>query len=169
VFTLSRTIDDVVYPAGTYIKNAIIDEASIVSGSITNVKIKDAAVDTLKVAGDSVTITNFVDFSDQSGSGPYTFSTNVNMAYDGDIVAIVTIRMFGSASGGSTAKYQAFIDGLEMSAINYVGSGLLGLQTLSASKSVSSGSRNITVTVSNLSGISSPSGDCQLTIFRRYR
>ena len=169
IFTSPRTVNDVVYPAGTYIKNAIIDEAAIVSGSITNVKIKDAAIDTLKVAGDSVTITSFVDFATQSGSGPYTFSTNVNMAYDGDIVAIATIKMFGSAGSGDTARYQVFIDGLEMSSINYTGPGLLGLQNLSASKSVSSGSRNITVTVSNLSGISSPSADCQLTLFRRYR
>lgn len=39
VFTSSRTVDGVVYPAGTYIKDAFIDDAAIVNGSITNAKI----------------------------------------------------------------------------------------------------------------------------------
>jgi len=173
-----------IYNAGATVwveQNEVIDGNLIVSGTVTanamnansitaeNGAIADLAVSTLKVAGDSITVTNFVDFADKYGAGPYTFSTNVSMAYAGDIVAIVTIRMFGSSSGGSTANYSLYVDGTLLSGISYTGSTLLGLHTLSGSKSVSSGSRNITVTVSNISGIFSPSADCQLTIFRRYR
>jgi len=49
VFTSSRTIDGVVYPAGTYIENAIIDEAAIINGSITNAKIKELSADKITV------------------------------------------------------------------------------------------------------------------------
>ena len=143
--------------------------AQIDNALITNAKIQNAAIDTLKVAGDSITITDFTDFSTQSGNGPYTFSTSVNMAYAGDIVAISTIEMFGTAGSGDTATFNLYIDGNQMTGINYTGSILLGLHTLSGSKAVSAGTRSVQVIVSNLSGISSPSADCQITVFRRYR
>ena len=44
VFTSSRTIDGVVYPAGTYIENAYIDIAAIVDLSVDTIKIKDQAI-----------------------------------------------------------------------------------------------------------------------------
>jgi hypothetical protein len=147
----------------------ITSAAQIDNALITNAKIQNAAVDTLKVAGDSITITDFTDFSTQSGSGPYTFSTSVYMAYSGDIVAFGNLEMFGTAGSGDTATFQLYIDGTEMTGINYTGDGLLGLQTMAGSKSVSTGTRTVYVYVSNLSGIVSPSADCQITIFRRYR
>ena len=147
----------------------ITSAAQINNAVITNAKIQNAAVDTLKVAGDSITITDFTDFSTQSGSGPYTFSTSVSMAYAGDIVAFGNVEMFGTAGSGDTATFQLYIDGTEMTGINYTGDGLLGLHTMAGSKSVSTGSRTIYVYVSNLSGITSPSADCQITVFRRYR
>jgi len=147
----------------------ITSAAQINNAVITNAKIANAAVDTLKVAGDSITITDFTDFSTQSGSGPYTFSTSVSMAYAGDIVAFGNVEMFGTAGSGDTARFQLYIDGTEMTGINYTGQGLLGLHTMAGSKSVSSGSRTVYVYVSNLSGITSPSADCQITVFRRYR
>jgi len=147
----------------------ITSAAQIDNALITNAKIQNAAVDTLKVAGDSITITDFTDFSTQSGSGPYTFSTSVYMAYSGDIVAFGNLEMFGTAGSGDTATFQLYIDGTEMTGINYTGDGLLGLHTMAGSKSVSTGTRTVYVYVSNLSGIVSPSADCQITIFRRYR
>lgn len=147
----------------------ITSAAQIDNALITNAKIQNAAVDTLKVAGDSITITDFTDFSTQSGNGPYTFSTSVTMAYAGDIVAFGNIEMFGTAGSGDTATFQLYIDGTEMTGINYTGDGLLGLHTMAGSKSVSTGTRTVYVYVSNLSGIVSPSADCQITIFRRYR
>ena len=146
----------------------ITSAAQINNAVITNAKIANAAVDTLKVAGDSITITDFTDFATQSGSGPYTFSTSVSMAYAGDIVAFGNVEMFGTAGSGSTARFQLYIDGTEMTGINYTGQGLLGLQTMAGSKSVSTGTRTIYVYVSNLS-LTSPSADCQITVFRRYR
>lgn len=50
IFTSSRTIGGVVYPAGTYVKDAYIDNASIVNGSITNAKIGTAAITNAKIA-----------------------------------------------------------------------------------------------------------------------
>ena len=91
------------------------------------------------------------------------------MAYAGDIIAIATVQFFGSVSDGDTATYKLFIDGSTMTNISYTGQGLAGLQTMSGSKSVSSGTRSIQVTVSSISGIVSPSADCQITVFRRYR
>ena len=56
VFTSSRNIGGVVYPAGTYIENAYIDNAAIVNGSITNAKIANAAITDAKI--DDLAVTN---------------------------------------------------------------------------------------------------------------
>ena len=77
VFTSSRTIDGVVYPAGTYIKNAIIDDAAIVTGSITTAKIQDLAVDTLQIAGNAVTVAVYATGANVSLPSE-TFSTVVS-------------------------------------------------------------------------------------------
>jgi len=147
----------------------ITNSAQINDAVIVNAKIQNAAVDTLKVAGDSITITDFTDFSTQSGSGPYTFTTSLNLAYSGDIVAIANIEMFGTAGAGDTATFRLYIDGTVMTGINFTGSSLIGLHTMSGSKSLGTGNRTVQVEVSGLSGIVSPSADCQITIFRRYR
>jgi len=147
----------------------ITNSAQINNSLITNAKIDNAAVNTLKVAGDSITITDFTDFSTQSGNGPYTFSTSVNMAYAGDILAFGNLEMFGTAGDGDTASFNLYVDGTNMTGINYTGRGLLGLHSMVGSKAVSAGSRTVYVYVSNLSGIISPSADCQITVFRRYR
>ena len=55
IFTSSRTVGGVVFPAGTYIKNAIIDSAAIVNGSITFAKIKDLTVNEAKIANAAIT------------------------------------------------------------------------------------------------------------------
>ena len=55
VFTSSRTVDGVVYPAGTYIKDAYIDTAAIVNGSITNAMIKNAAISSAKIDDAAIT------------------------------------------------------------------------------------------------------------------
>jgi hypothetical protein len=54
IFTSPRTIGGVVYPAGTYIENAYIDNAAIVDASITNAKIDDLAVTNAKIADASI-------------------------------------------------------------------------------------------------------------------
>jgi len=51
IFTSSRTIGGVVYPAGTYIRDAFIDNAAIVDGSITNAKIGNTIQSTNYVSG----------------------------------------------------------------------------------------------------------------------
>ena len=147
----------------------ITNSAQINNAVITNAKIENAAVDTLKVAGDSITISNFVDFSNQSGAGPYTFSTSVSMAYAGDIIAIATIQMFGTSSSSSSVQFELYVDGTQMSGANVGGNHCLGLHTLSGSKTVTTGSKTIYVYISNITNVTSPQADCQITILRRYR
>jgi hypothetical protein len=80
VFTSSRTIDGVVYPAGTYVKNAIIDEAAIINGSITNAKIDNLAVDGAKIANLAVDTIKVKDAAISSTANAFTsgMSTEVN-------------------------------------------------------------------------------------------
>jgi hypothetical protein len=49
VFTSSRTLNGVVFPAGTYIKDAIIDRAAIVDGTITTAAITDGSITSAKI------------------------------------------------------------------------------------------------------------------------
>jgi len=51
IFTYDRVVDGQVFPAGTYVQNAYIDKASIV----------EASIDTLELAGNSVTATDFTE------------------------------------------------------------------------------------------------------------
>ena len=147
----------------------ITNSAQINNAVVTNAQIGNAAVDTLKVAGDSITITDFTDFTSQSGTGIYTFTASVNMAYAGDIVGITNIQMFGTAGSSSTATFTLYIDGTVMSGVGFTGQGLLGLHSMAGSRSLGTGFRTVQAQVSNISNITSPSADCQITIFRRYR
>ena len=149
----------------------ITSAAQINDALITNAKIQNAAVDTLKVAGDSVTISSYTDFATATLTNGVTkeFSSTVSMAFAGDIIAFGNVQFFGSAGEGDTAQYDLFIDGTQVCVCNYTGSILLGLQTLTGAKTVATGSRTITVRISNMSGITNPSADCQITVLRRFR
>ena len=121
------------------------------------------------MAGDSITITDFTDFNSQSGSGPYTFTTTVSMAYAGSIVVMTNASLFGTFGSSSTSTFELSIDGTALAGSFGTGT-LAGTQgNYSASKDVSSGSRIIRLVVSGISGVTNPTGDCQMTIFRRYR
>lgn len=88
IFTTDRTIGDVVYPAGTYIQDAYIDNAAIVDGSITNAKIGDTIQSTVytqgvegwKVEKDGTAEFNGVVLSRNLvvNSGSFVYSGNVN-------------------------------------------------------------------------------------------
>ena len=147
----------------------ITSAAQIDNALITNAKIQNAAVNTLKVAGESITISSYNNFSTQSGNGPYTFSASVYMPYAGNIIVISTTEMFGSAGSGDTARFTLVLDGTTMQSYQFTGSILLGMHTQQGSKSVSTGTKTITVTVDNLSGIVNPSASCSMTILRRFR
>jgi len=67
VFTSSRNIGGVVYPAGTYIENAYIDNAAIVNGSITNAKIANAAITDAKIGDLAVTNAKIRDLAVTTG------------------------------------------------------------------------------------------------------
>ena len=57
IFTSSRTIDGVTYPAGTYIEDAFIDNAAIVNASVGTLKIAENAVTVPQSQNLSSTIT----------------------------------------------------------------------------------------------------------------
>lgn len=148
----------------------LTDSAQIDNSLITNAKIKNAAVDTLKVAGESITIASFTDFTSVTGTGPHSFSQNVDMDYDGNIIAIATITTFGSAGSSATTSYKLSIDGTTMEAVAITGgSVLLGLQTLSGGKSVNSGTITVEAEAYNITGYTPTAIDCKMTILRRYR
>ena len=100
IFTLPRTVDGIVYPAGTYIKNAIIDEAAIVNGSITTAKITDLAVtegkignlsvDTIKIKNGAIT-NKFATFygGTLSLNGTYVRVNNIDIDCDGNPVSVL--------------------------------------------------------------------------------
>ena len=80
IFTSPRTVNGVVYPAGTYIKNAIIDEAAIINGSITNAKIDNLAVTSAKIDNLAVDTIKVKDAAISSTANAFTsgMSTEVN-------------------------------------------------------------------------------------------
>ena len=147
----------------------ITSSAQINDSVIINAKIQNAAIDTLKVSGDSITVTDFTSFPTHTTTANKAFTASVNMAYAGDIVAFVTMQVYGSATSSSSASISIFVDGTNLAGITGSGSTMLGLQTLSGSKSVASGFRTVQGVITSISNISSFSVDCQITIFRRYR
>jgi hypothetical protein len=158
--------------AGVLAASGVITSAAMIDNSvITNAKIANAAVDTLKVAGESITLSSTGSFGTTTLTNGQTtdLDTNVSMSYSGSIIAIANLAVFGSAGSGDTATYQLYIDGSEVSGINITGSILLGLQTLSGGATVGSGTKNVKVKISGLSGITNPSCKLELTILRRYR
>lgn len=146
----------------------ITDTAQINNAVIENANIKNAAIDTLKIAGDSVTLSSYVSFSLQSGA-PYTFSTNVSMAYAGDIMLIGNIIMFGTATGSSVAEFRAKIAATTYDAIGIVGTDVIGTHTLLGGASVSAGTTTLQLTVTNVSNISSSQAKASMAILRRFR
>ena len=158
--------------AGVLAASGVITSAAMIDNSvITNAKIANAAVDTLKVAGESITLSSTGSFGLTTLTNGQTteLDTNVSMSYSGSIIAIANLAIFGTAGSGDTATYQLRIDGTLLSDIEYTGSILLGLQTLSGGKAVSSGTKNVKVTITGLSGITNPRCKLELTILRRYR
>ena len=150
--------------------NSIITNSAQINNSvIQNANIDNLAVDTIKVANDSITRQEFTSFATQTGSGPYSFSFNTSMTFTGSIIALATVQMFGTSSASSSVTFRLSIDGTQKVGINIGGNHCLGLQTMSGGADVSTGSRNITVTVDSISGVTSPSAKCQLTIFRRFK
>lgn len=77
VFTTSRTINGVLYPAGTYIQDAYIDNAAIVNGSIDNAKIGNLQVDTIKIAGEAVSTFAFAENNSNTTITSSTTWTNL--------------------------------------------------------------------------------------------
>jgi uncharacterized coiled-coil protein SlyX len=81
IFTSSRTIGGVVYPAGTYIQDAFIDNAAIVDGSITTAKIGDAQITNAKI-GDTIQSNNYV-----SGSSGWRILKNGSAEFNGVVIS----------------------------------------------------------------------------------
>ena len=155
---------------GGNIATNTITATQLTTGEIisASAQLGNAVVDTLQVAGNAITISNFTSFSTQSGAGPYTFTSIVSMPYDGDVIVIANLSMFGSTSSGS-ATFSQYISGTLMGGVTNTGQVLLGLHTLAGSKVLTSGSHTLQVIVSGISGITSPSAKCNFTVLRTLR
>ena len=97
VLTSPSTVNGVSVPAGTYIK-----QANIYDAAITTAKIGTAQVDTLRVAGNSITVQASV----QRNNGG-TSSFNMNSSVGGPLLLIVNLR--GSQIDG--AYMNVFVNG----------------------------------------------------------
>lgn len=95
VTTVPKVIGGVTYPPGTWIKTAFIADATI-----DNAKIKDLAVDTLKIAGNAVTVPVGVQSaSTYPGAGNYVYQRLVTATMPASDVD-QTVFLFGSARVG---------------------------------------------------------------------
>lgn len=141
----------------------------ILDGTIGNAHIQNLAVDTLKLANESVTISTFQQFAMLSGTGPHSFIHNVYMSYPGDVIVIANFHMFGTANSGDTATFQLLIGGTSFGGFTQTGEIVLGPKVITAAKSVSAGTVSVFGYVSSISGISNPAVKCSFTILRRYR
>ena len=103
IFTSSRTIDGVVYPAGTYIKDAIIDNAAIINGSITTAKIKNLAVDNAKIKNAAIT-------NAKIGNAAITTAKIGDLQVDTLKIANQAVSNTGSDSGSLTTSSSAYSD-----------------------------------------------------------
>jgi len=94
IFTSARNINGVIYPAGTYIKDAIIDEAAIVDLSVDTIKIRDGAISRNNVA-----------------SGIYSAATNITITEAGWVTAIAT---FTQGNGKNAHFWRLYIGGVQV-------------------------------------------------------
>ena len=150
----------------------ITSAAQINDALITNAKIQNAAIDTLKVAGNSVTISASSSFGTNNITmgQSYLHTLTVNMPYDGNIIAIFDVNLFGSAGAGDTARVRCYIDGTQVGGSNITGSILLSPMSFGGQKSVSSGNRYVQVQIDNLSGITgTPQEQTTIIALSRFR
>ena len=110
VFTTSRTVDGVVYPAGTYIQDAYIDNAAIVNGSIDNAKIGDLQVDTIKIAGEAVSSFAFAESNTNitiTSSTAWTTLVSLGFTDDGYQTRLdANLEVEGDIIGGQTSRVE---------------------------------------------------------------
>ncbi len=145
----------------------ITSSAQINDSVIINAKIQNAAIDTLKVAGDSITQTAFFTFALSSATSKI-YQANTTMAYAGDLLVIVNFHIFGSFSSSSVATAAMSIDGTFMQGINYSAS-VAGDHTYSGQKSVTAGSKTIQLQISGVANIPNFQSRCYMTVLKRYR
>ena len=145
----------------------ITSSAQINDSVIINAKIQNAAIDTLKVAGDSITQSSFLTFA-LSSSTSKIFSGTTTMAYAGDLIAIINFGIFGSFSSSSTASATMYIDGTSMQGINY-SSSAAGDHTFSGEKSVTAGIKTVQLQISGVTNIPNFQSNCYMTLLKRYR
>jgi len=150
----------------------ITSAAQINDALITNAKIQNAAIDTLKVAGNSVTISASSSFGTNNITmgQSYLHTLTVNMPYDGNIIAIFDVNLFGSAGSGDTARVRCYIDGTQVGGSSITGSILLSPMSFGGQKSVNSGNRYVQVQIDNLSGITNtPQEQTTIIALSRFR
>ena len=129
IFTSSRTVDGVVFPAGTYIKDAYIDNASIVDGSITNAKI-----------GGTLQSSNY-----SQGSTGWRIQKSGTAEFNGPVISRNIILASGSFTYPGTLE-----DGDE---IKFVNSGI----RMGANDSWAASKNSVIISAAIISGATAPS------------
>lgn len=176
--------------AGQLAASGVITSAAMINDAvIENAKIKNAAVDTLKVAGDSITITNNTSYStvnldaiqtagySNPANGKYNFTSSAYFANAGRIILIANVGFFGTASSGDTLTLNLYMNtggsstgGTLVRGITFTGVSLAGLHTLVGEFNVTStGYFYSRLEVSNMTYITNPSANCDMIQFLRFR
>ena len=103
IFTSDRVVDGEVFPAGTYVKDAYIDKASII----------EASIDTLKIAGNAVTIPTSVSESNAiTGNGGTQDLINFNYTIDRPATIIVQFNCSQEfISGPAGWRFELYVGG----------------------------------------------------------
>jgi hypothetical protein len=182
---VSNSID-----AGQLAASGVITSAAMINDAvIENAKIKNAAVDTLKVAGNSVTITNNASYStvnldaiqtagySNPANGKYNFTSAAYFASTGRMILVANVGFFGTATSGDTLTLNLYMNtggsstgGTLVRGITFTGVSLAGLHTLVGEFNVTStGWFYSRLEVSNMTYITNPSANCDMVQFLRFR
>jgi hypothetical protein len=151
---------------------ATISAGNMAANSITagNAAIANATVDTLKIAGDSVSIASFYSYNVTGADN--TVTINFSMAYAGEIIATIAAVPVGGWFAGFASSVVLYWDNL--SAANSYSCGNSGYSPqppmpVSFSKSVSSGANSFQVRVQHTGTVASPGALIYVTLLRRFR
>lgn len=146
-----------------------VDTANIANLAVQNAKIANNAVFTANILDNAVTQSSNVNFSTQSGAGPYTFSTSIYMPFAGDIIALGTVIMLGTFPSSASVSMYLSISGTIMQSVRGSGDVMAASNSFSGSKFVSAGVHTITLNVYSITGVGSPSANASLTLLRRFK
>ena len=142
------------------------------SKTLDGAYISNAAIDTLKLAGDSVSVVSSYDSGSIINTSDYTYTVSFSMPNDGTYLVMFTYLPYASYDTTATAPYRnVYIDGTLIYGAN--GSAVLSAFGFSKSVDCSAGTHSFSLRfqwgVNYGAAITSPGGRIFATLLRRYR